>query len=110
MTADHSFLDLIFNASLLVQFVMLILVVASIVSWTMIFNKRFLLKHSKNNADIFEERFWSSEDLSPLFTRITSSRYESSGMEKIFEAGYKEFSRLQKQENIDPEATLEGSQ
>ena len=110
MTADHSFLDLIFNASLLVQFVMLILVLASIVSWTMIFNNRFLLKHSKNNADIFEERFWSSEDLSPLFTRITSSRYESSGMEKIFEAGYKEFSRLQKQENIDPEATLEGSQ
>ena len=54
MTADHSSLDLIFNASLLVQFVMLILVVASIVSWTMIFNKRFLLKHSKNNADIFE--------------------------------------------------------
>ena len=55
MTADHSFLDLIFNASLLVQFVMLILVLASIVSWTMIFYKRFLLKHSKNNADIYEE-------------------------------------------------------
>ena len=110
MTADHSFLDLIFNASLLVQFVMLTLVVASIVSWTMIFNKHLLLKHSKNNADLFEERFWSSEDLSPLYTRITSSRYESSGMEKIFEAGYKEFSRLQKQENIDPEATLEGAQ
>tara|TARA_X000001036_G_scaffold405050_1_gene412769 strand:+ start:948 stop:1622 length:675 start_codon:yes stop_codon:yes gene_type:complete len=110
MTADHSFLDLIFNASLLVQFVMLILVVASIVSWTMIFNKYLLLKYSKNNADLFEERFWSSEDLSPLYTRITSSRYESSGMEKIFEAGYKEFSRLQKQENIDPEATLEGAQ
>ena len=70
MTADHSFLDLIFNASLLVQFVMLILVVASIVSWTMIFNKRFLLTHSKNNADIFEEGVWSSEDVSPLFTRI----------------------------------------
>ena len=110
MTADHSFLDLIFNASLLVQFVMLILVVASIVSWTMIFNKYLLLKYSKNNADLFEERFWSSEDLSPLYTRITSSRYESSGMEKIFEAGYKEFSRLQKQEHIDPEATLEGAQ
>ena len=31
-------------------------------------------------------------------------------MEKIFEAGYKEFSRLQKQEGIDPEAILDGSQ
>ncbi len=110
MTTDHSFIDLILNASLVVQLVMLILVVASVVSWTMIFSKRLLLKHSKSDADIFEERFWSSEDLSPLYNRITGGRYESSGMEKIFEAGYKEFSRLQKQEGIVPEAILDGSQ
>ena len=109
MTADYSFIDLILNASLVVQLVMLILVVASVVSWTMIFNKRLLLKHSKNDADMFEERFWSSEDLSPLYNRITAG-YESSGMEKIFGAGYKEFSRLQKQESIDPEAVLDGAQ
>ena len=100
MTADYSFIDLILNASLVVQLVMLILVVASVVSW----------KHSKNDADMFEERFWSSEDLSPLYNRITAGRYESSGMEKIFGAGYKEFSRLQKQESIDPEAVLDGAQ
>ena len=110
MITDHSFIDLILNASLVVQLVMLILVVASVVSWTMIFNKRLLLKHSKIDADKFEERFWSSEDLSPLYNRITAGRYEPSGMEKIFEAGYKEFSRLQKQEGIDPEAILDGSQ
>jgi len=110
MTTDHSFIDLILNASLVVQLVMLILVVASVVSWTMIFSKRLLLKHSKSDADIFEERFWSSEDLSPLYNRITGGRYESSGMEKIFEAGYKEFSRLQKQEGIVPDAILDGSQ
>ena len=110
MITDHSFIDLILNASLVVQLVMLILVVASVVSWTMIFNKRLLLEHSKIDADKFEERFWSSEDLSPLYNRITAGRYEPSGMEKIFEAGYKEFSRLQKQEGIDPEAILDGSQ
>ena len=110
MITDHSFIDLILNASLVVQLVMLILVVASVVSWTMIFNKRLLLKHSKIDADKFEERFWSSEDLSPLYNRITAGRYEPSGMEKIFEAGYKEFSRLQKQEGNDPEAILDGSQ
>ena len=110
MITDHSFIDLILNASLVVQLVMLILVVASVVSWTMIFNKRLLLKHSKIDADKFEERFWSSEDLSPLYNRITAGRYEPSGMEKIFEAGYKEFSRLQKQEGIDPEAILDGAQ
>ena len=110
MMPDHSFIDLILNATLLVQFVMLILVLASVISWTMIFYKHVLLKHSKNNADIFEEKFWSSEDLSPLYNRITAGRYESSGMEKIFGAGYKEFSRLQKQESIDPEAVLDGAQ
>jgi biopolymer transport protein TolQ len=110
MIADYSFIDLILNASLVVQLVMLILVLASVISWTMIFNKYVLLKHSKNNADIFEEKFWSSEDLSPLYNRITAGRYVSSGMEKIFEAGYKEFSRLQKQKNIDPEVILDGAQ
>ncbi len=110
MTADHSFLSLIMNASLLVQFVMLTLVLASVISWTMIFNKRVLLKRARRDADLFEERFWSVEDLSPLYTRITNSRYEPTGMEKIFEAGFKEFARLNKQDTIDPEAVLDGSQ
>jgi len=110
MTTDLSFLQLILNASLLVQLVMLILVIASLVSWSMIFNKRVVLNKAKKAADQFEDRFWSSEDLSPLYNRITSSSYESAGMEKIFEAGFKEFARLRKQENIDPVATLEGAQ
>ena len=110
MTADHSLIDLILNASLPVQFVMLILVLASVVSWAMIFNKWGLLKRARKDTDLFEERFWSVEDLSPLYARITSSRYEPSGMEKIFEAGFKEFARLRNQDNIDPEAILDGSQ
>jgi biopolymer transport protein TolQ len=110
MTTDHSIIDLILNASLLVQLVMLILVIASVVSWTMIINKYVLLKRAREEADTFEEQFWSVEDLSPLYTRITSSRHDTSGMEKIFEAGFKEFARLNKQQNIEPKAVLDGSQ
>ena len=110
MTPDHSFIELILNASLLVQFVMLILALASLVSWTMIFNKQLLLKRGKQDAEIFEERFWSVEDLTPLYTRITAKRYEPSGMEKIFEAGFKEFARSQKQDNIDAETIVDASQ
>jgi biopolymer transport protein TolQ len=110
MTTDHSIIDLILNASLLVQLVMLILVIASIVSWTMIINKRVILKRAKNDAEDFEDQFWSVEDLSPLYTRISGSHHEASGMEKIFEAGFKEFVRLNKQENIEPDAVLDGSQ
>ena len=85
MSTDHSFLDLILNASLLVQFVMLILVLASVISWTMIFNKRKFLNYAIKEATKFENHFWSVEDLSPLYARITKGRYEPTGMEKIFE-------------------------
>ena len=66
MSTDLSFLQLIFNASPLVQIVMLILLVASVISWSMIFSKHVILDKAKKAADQFEDRFWSSEDLSPL--------------------------------------------
>ena len=52
MSADLSLVELVLNASILVQLVMLILVVASVVSWTMIFNKRVVLKKAKRAAGI----------------------------------------------------------
>lgn len=110
MTADHSFIDLVLNASFLVQLVMLTLLIASLVSWTMIINKFVLLKKARLDAEEFEDQFWSIEDLSPLYKQITASRDEPSGMEKIFEAGFKEFARLNKQPNIDADAVLDGSQ
>ncbi len=109
MNADHSVIDLILNASLLVQLVMLILVLASVVSWTMIFNKYSLLTRAKKDTTLFEDRFWSMDDLAPLYTRISDSRYHASGIEKIFEAGFKEFARLNKQ-HIEPETIVNGSQ
>ena len=109
-TTDLSFLYLILNASLLVQLVILSLVITSIVSWTMIFNKRVMLSKAKKEAEKFEGQFWSLEDLSPLYNRISNSRNPSTGMEKIFEAGFKEFARLRGQENIQADAIIEGAQ
>lgn len=109
-SADMSFIHLISNASLLVQLVMLALLVASVISWTMIFNKRLMLNKAKKESNEFEDRFWSLEDLTPLYTRVSQKHYKASGMEKIFEAGFREFARLRKQEKIDPEAVLEGAQ
>jgi biopolymer transport protein TolQ len=110
MTTDLSILHLIMNASPVVKLVMLILVLASITSWTMIFTKRSILNHAGRNADSFEENFWSAEDLTPLYNKISSKRHASNGMEKIFEAGFREFVRLRKQKNIDADAILEGAQ
>ncbi|TDJ19228.1 MAG: protein TolQ [Gammaproteobacteria bacterium] len=109
-TTDLSYLHLILNASLLVQLVILSLVITSFVSWTMIFNKRVMLNRAKKEAEKFEGQFWSLEDLSPLYNRISNSRNPLTGMEKIFEAGFKEFARLRSQENILPDAIIEGAQ
>ncbi len=110
MSTDLSFIHLILNASLLVQLVMLALLLASLVSWTMIFNKRVALNRAAREADKFEDLFWSSEDLSPLYNRINAKREGATGMEKMFEAGFKEFARLRTQTNKDPDAMLESAQ
>ena len=110
MSTDLSFIHLILNASLVVQLVMIALLLASIVSWSMIFNKSVVLKKAKSEADRFEELFWSSEDLSPLYNRINHQRQGPTGMEKMFEVGFKEFARLRNTENTDPEAMLESAQ
>lgn len=107
---DMSFIYLIMQASFVVQLVMLILVLASIMSWSMIFSKRVAIRRARAEADKFEERFWSAEDLSPLYNRISSNRGKATGMERIFEAGFREFARLRKQDGITPAAVLEGSQ
>ncbi len=107
MTTDLSFIHLITNASPVVQLVMLALLAASVVSWSMIFSKRVLLNKAKREADRFEEIFWSSEDLTPLYNRISKKRGGAVGMEKLFDAGFKEFARVRNAAKKDTDAMLE---
>ena len=110
MTADLSLLELVLNASILVQLVMLILLVASLVSWTMIFRKHTTLKRARFAADDFEDQFWSGQDLVSVFNRINAHTYEATGMERIFHSGFKEFARLRNQPGIEANAILDGSE
>ncbi len=110
MSTDPSFVHIIVNASTLVQLVLVALLFASVVSWSMILNKWVALNKARRQADEFEDQFWSLEDLAPLYTKVSAKRYQPTGMEKIFEAGFKEFARLHKQKGMDPESVLEGAQ
>jgi biopolymer transport protein TolQ len=107
MIGDHSALDLILQASLIVQFVMALLVGASVVSWAIIFRKRQLLKTERVASDQFEEQFWSGGDLSGLYRSLEAG--SPTGMAGVFVAGFREFSRLRKQAGIGPGELLEGS-
>lgn len=110
MHADLSIASLILGASLLVKLVMLILLFASIASWAQVIRKRRELRDAKRTAKGFEDQFWSAEDLTALFNQISLQRDPSDGLQRIFEAGFKEFARLRKKDGIAPEMVLEGSQ
>ncbi|GMR08064.1 MAG: protein TolQ [Gammaproteobacteria bacterium] len=110
MSTDMSIISLFLNASLVVQFVMLLLLLASLASWFLIFKKAIVMKDARRAADEFEDRFWSGSDLADLYDKITSRRNAITGMSRIFEAGFKEFARQRKNVGIDPMAVVEGSE
>ncbi|RRJ85428.1 protein TolQ [Aestuariirhabdus litorea] len=102
--------SLVLEASWVVQLVMLILVVASIVSWVMIIQRAILLRNTQRTLRAFEDRFWSGIDLGKLYREVSTEPDPDSGVEHIFRAGFKEFSRLRQQTGADPDAVMEGAQ
>ena len=95
---ETSFFEMIANASLPVQLVMLILLLASILSWAVIFYKQKYIQHCNVEASSFEGRFWSGINLSDLFSQLSSRQEPRSGLEAIFENGFREFARARKAE------------
>lgn len=110
MAVDLSLWHLVAGASLVVQAVLLLLLVVSVVSWTLIFAKLSSLKTARREALGFEERFWSGGDLASLYQSITTHDKDASGLAAIFATGFKEFARLRKQAGIEPMAVVEGAQ
>ncbi len=110
MNTDLSIFHLVTEASFVVQFVMLILFTASLVSWTFIFSKRKELNRAVEITDEFEEQFWSGVSLSELYRKLAAKDFEPEGIEKIFLAGYKEFSRMRLSGNVEPAVQVESAQ
>ncbi|GGC73490.1 protein TolQ [Marinobacter halophilus] len=109
MEAELSVWYLIANAGILVQLVMLLLALASVVSWALIFQRVQVFRKAKQSQLAFEERFWSGMDLGQLYKEVNADPTPFSGMESVFRAGFKEFSRL-RQQSRDADAVMEGTQ
>lgn len=105
-----SIIYLIINASLLVQFVMALLLLASVTSWVMIVQRGISLRQSTENYRNFEDTFWSGKDLNiyyeDLIKRVNDGE-QIDGIESVFEAGFKEYHRLVSTENTDSEMIIE---
>lgn len=103
METDLTLIGLLLQASIPVQGVMLLLVLASLVSWSIIFSKRRLLAKTRTASDAFEADFWSGGDLNTLYTAAARRKGGTIGMAAIFEAGFREFNRLVQQSGTDPD-------
>lgn len=110
MEHELSIWDLLLQASLLVQAVMLLLVLMSVVSWAIIFQRRKVINGTAKETLKFEDRFWSGVDLARLYKELSAKGANLFGLERIFHGGFREFARMRGNPNADNETVLAGAQ
>jgi biopolymer transport protein TolQ len=110
MNQELDYLKLVLEASLPVKLVMLALLLASVASWMIILRKKAMIDRAQREADAFEERFWSGADLATLFKEMGTRGGQLTGLESVFEAGFREFARLRNRRQMDARIMLEGAQ
>lgn len=91
---DLSILELFLNASIVVQSVIVILILASIISWMIIFERWIYIKKLNQEFLDFETRFWSDSGLEALLLTSQEGEHEPIGAEYIFQVGYLDYKRL----------------
>ena len=112
MEDQLSLIELVSNAGPTVQIVMALLLLASITSWFMIVQRLLYFRSAGAEMLDFEEHFWSGIDLAELYREGNGRAADGQpiiGMEGVFRAGFKEFSKLANQVDIQAEAMLEGA-
>lgn len=109
LSQDLSFFSLVGNASLLVQLVMALLLVMSFLSWWYIFLKMFAIKRAVRQSEVFEKDFWSGSNLNELYQGAVNARHSAGSLERIFEAGFREFTKLKRQPGMDVQAVMDGT-
>ena len=108
VTQDLALVELIANASLVVKLVMGVLAYVSVMSWYWIFRKWFQIRDARQRTDAFEREFWSGGDLNSLYQSAVNDRHHSGALERIFEAGFREFTKLRGQKSLDPATAIDG--
>jgi biopolymer transport protein TolQ len=105
-----SYLHLVAEASPVVQLVMGLLLLASLISWYMIFQKWFTIKAERRITDRFEDSFWTGGDMNRLYSDWAGKGREPTGIANIFVAGFREYTRLSQKKGIDRGDILDGVQ
>lgn len=107
---DLSVWYLFANASWVVKFVMLVLVAASVLSWTIIFQYRQQLKQSRESMEKFTRQFWSGVDLNQLYAQVNDRKQYALGLSYVFHQGFQEFLKSWKQTNRNQTSVISNVQ
>ncbi|EIL96284.1 MULTISPECIES: protein TolQ [Rhodanobacter] len=110
MNSGLNIFALIADSSWPVKLVLLVLLVFSFMSWVIIVRKYSQMKAAMENAESFEERFWSGADLAQLFREVSNRGADNGGMENIFESGFREFARQRQRRTPDSRLVIEGAE
>lgn len=110
MKADMSILELVLQASPLVQGVMAILLLMSFLSWTFIFQRGVALMRARKAYKEFEQRFRVGQDLNKLYDYVATKKNTTDGLENIFRIGFREFLKLNKKEAMSEEVVMENTE
>jgi len=105
LTQDLDIWTLIINASVVVKVVLLILLAVSFMSWMFIFQKWFAIHRAVAQTVKFEREFWGGQDLNALYQGAVNHRHSIGSLERIFEAGFREFAKLRGQKSAQTEAS-----
>jgi biopolymer transport protein TolQ len=107
-TQDLDIWTLIVNASFVVKAVMILLLAVSFLSWMFIFQKWFSIRRASRQAEQFEREFWGGKDLQALYQGAVNNRHSIGSLERVFEAGFREFAKLRGQ-RVEPSDVVDGS-
>ena len=106
---ELSILELFLNASIVVKSVIILLLLASIISWMVIFERWLYINKVSQEFLAFESRFWSDSGLEALLAESQEEGHQTIGAEYLFQIGFLDYKRL-KNENIDSETIMSSVQ
>ena len=101
-------LDLVSQAGLVVRFVLLILAIASVFCWAVIFMKSMEIRYAiKHNAS-FLEMFWNSKNLEEIYNKV--EKLTGCPVANVFKSGYRELKKVNAADRQDPSLEVENIQ
>lgn len=92
MTVNTGVFHAILSAGIIVQFTLLLLVGASILSWAIIIDKRKQFIQAINTNTPFLDAFWKATSLDTIYQQVQTN--SQSPLSRIFKTGYMELQKL----------------